>query len=329
MSSFCQPVSRLVRKKAFLIQREYRAAIARSLGQPLIVEDISALEKVEDTEVIVNVEACGINASDILKCQGEYTEKQKLPFIPGFEVCGTVKQVGVKVEDFKPGDRVIGLNKEKLGGFAEECALDQSDVWPISKKVSFEEGAALLDTYATALLCLHRRAKITAKDTVLITAAAGGLGLAAVDLAANVYKAKVIGVCDTEEKASIVRDKGAFAALKFDPKHLRDKIKDYTGKKGIKIILDAVGGDLFKEALKYVTHEGKVIVAGFASRQIPQIMTSDLLPKSYSLIGVSLTHYRLADREVYRLYFFFALMFKYFKEIFSAFFLSFFLFCCK
>jgi len=85
-------------------------------------------------QVIVNVEACGINASDILKCQGEYTEKQKLPFIPGFEVCGTVKQVGVKVEDFKPGDRVIGLNKEKLGGFAEECALDQS----VSCGINFE-----------------------------------------------------------------------------------------------------------------------------------------------------------------------------------------------
>lgn len=132
--------------------------------------------------------ACGVNASDILVCQDA---SQKLPLTPGFEVCGLVLESGPKAEGVKVGDRIVGLNKSANGGFAEECIIPSRDVWVVSQNLKFDVGASLLDSYCTALLGLQRRAEIEEGDTVVVTAAAGGLGLAAVDLAANVYRAKV------------------------------------------------------------------------------------------------------------------------------------------
>ena len=139
----------------------------------------------------VDVYTCGVNASDILICQGVYDVQPKLPFTPGFEVCGEVKEVASDVVGVRPGDRVIGLKKEKYSGFAEECVILEKDLWVVPQAMKIEIGASLIDTYGTALLGLERRAKLSKGDSVLVTAAAGGLGLAAVDLAANVYKAKV------------------------------------------------------------------------------------------------------------------------------------------
>lgn len=127
----------------------------------------------------------------------------------------------------------------------------EQDLWLVPQSMTFEIGSCLIDTYGTALLGLQRRAKLEEGDSVLVTAAAGGLGLAAVDLAANVYKAKVIGVCGTEDKASLVRDKGAWAALKFNAADLYNKVMEVTNKKGVGIIFDAVGGEIFEESLKW------------------------------------------------------------------------------
>jgi len=290
----------LFRKNGSQTFAGYRAAVLKEIGKPLVVEELKSEKKLKDSEVRIDVHTCGVNSSDILICQGQYGTQPKLPFIPGFEVCGEVKELGPGVKNFRLGDRVIGLNKDKYSGFAEECVMMERDLWVIPQSMKFQFGASLIDTYGTALLGLQRRAKVSKEDVVLVTAAAGGLGLAAVDLAANVFQAKVIGVCGTEDKACLVRDKGAWAALKYDPEHVYKKTMEVTNSKGASIIFDAVGGDVFKEALKCVAHEGKVIVAGFASRQIPNVPTSLLLPQSVSLIGVSLTHYREANNEVYR-----------------------------
>lgn len=216
-----------------------------------------------------------MNASDILICNGQYDVEPKLPFVPGFEVCGEVKEIGPKVVNFNLGDRVIGLKKDGFSGFAEECVILEQDLWAVPQAMTFEIGASLIDTYGTALLGLHRRAEVEADDSVLVTAAAGGLGLAAVDLAANVYKAKVcikiisiimrlqptltqvIGVCGTEDKASLVRDKGAFASLKYRAKDLHKKVMEVTEGKGVSIVFDAVGGDIFNESLKWYVFIGK------------------------------------------------------------------------
>lgn len=277
-----------------------KAAVLKEFGKPLIVKDVSAPKKLKKNEVRIQIKACGVNTSDILICQGEYDYKPKLPFIPGFEVSGDVIEVGPEASEVHPGDRVICVNKENSSGFAEQCVAPIHDVWKISSNMTYETAASLVDCYGLAYLSLARRATIEKGDIVLVTAAAGGLGLAAVDIAANVYKAKVIGVCGAEDKAELVREKGAWAALMYKKKDLLATVNDVSEGKGAKIVFDAVGGERFLDLLECIAHEGKVIVAGFASRQIPKIPTHLLLPKSSALIGVSLTHYREADNALYR-----------------------------
>lgn len=277
----------------------YRAAVLKEFGAELQIEELKR-KKLERNQVRVGVHSCGVNASDILMIENKYDRTLQLPFVPGFEVCGEVLEVGSDVTTLAVGSKVIGINKERLGGFAEECIASEQDLWTVDHAVGFDKGAALVDTYATALIGLHRRAKVHEGSTVLVTAAAGGLGLAAVDLAASVYKAKVIGVCGTEDKAGLVRQMGAWAALKYNKKHIDAKVKEVTGGKGVDVVFDAIGGDAFHDCLSWVCHEGSVIVAGFASRVIPHIETSQLLPKAVSLVGLSLSHYQEADNAVYR-----------------------------
>ncbi|XP_065331865.1 quinone oxidoreductase-like protein 2 homolog [Cloeon dipterum] len=277
----------------------FKAAVLKEVGQPLKIDEIKSGKLAKD-QVRLKVNKCGVNSADLQICKGEYHIKPKLPFVPGFEVAGEVLEIGSGVKTLQKGDRVVGLNKDLFSGFAQQCVLNQNDVWLLPGGIKFGEGAALTDAYATALLGLARRAQLQEGDTVLVTAAAGGLGLAAVDLAANVYRAKVIGVCGTEDKASLVREKGAWAALTYSPQHLRAKVEEVTVGKGVKVIFDAVGGHVFQESLNCVAHEGMVVVAGFASKEIPQVETSSLLPKAFSLVGVSLSNYRVSDPEVYR-----------------------------
>lgn len=168
----------------------YKAAVLREFGQELQVEDVKR-QRLEGNEVRVGVHSCGVNASDILMIENKYDRKLNLPIVPGFEVCGEVLEVGRDVTTMTVGSKVIGMNKEGLGGFAEECITSEQDLWTVDHAVSVDSGAALVDTYATALIGLHRRARVQEGSTVLVTAAAGGLGLAAVDLATSVYKAKV------------------------------------------------------------------------------------------------------------------------------------------
>lgn len=280
----------------------YKAAVLKEFNQPLVIEDVNAPKKIGKDEIRVKVMNCAVNASDIMICDGEHETKPALPFTPGFEVAGEILEAGSNAvsEGFNVGDRVIGLNKDKHGGFAEQCVISMQDAWLAPSSVTFKKCVSLADSYATALIGLARRAHLKEGDTVLITAAAGGLGLAAVDIASHVYRAKVIGVCSTSDKSSLVREKGAWSALVFNPHDLEVTVKDVTKGKGMKVVFDAVGGDVFTAALKTVAHEGTVIVAGFASHQVPQLLLSELLQGSYSILGVSLSYYRANDPEVYR-----------------------------
>lgn len=283
----------------------YRAAVLRNVGEPLVIEEVKPQSKLNDTEVRIDVRACGINSSDVLICKGECETQKQLPFIPGYEVCGDVKELGPAVKDIRVGDRVIGLNKDKYSGFAEECVLSEKDLWVVPQNMEYQIGVSLINTYGLALLGLQKRANISKDDVVMVLGAAGALGLAAVDLATNLYEAKVIAACDSEEKGAVVRDVGAWAALGFvagqTPNKRLNKTAMYVSdSKGASIIFDTVGGDAFKEALKCVAHGAKVIVAGFASHDVPTIPTSVLLPKSVELIGVSLWNYRSEDYNVYR-----------------------------
>lgn len=282
----------------FWVRFGHQAAFVEKFGEPLVIKETES-KQLKESEVRIAVRNCGVNAYDLMLCQGQFNVKLEPPFVPGYEVSGEVLEIGSKVEDISSGDKVIALSKDTFGGFAEECTVDIKDVWKMPDALNFQEAAALADSYTTALIAA-RRVNLQPDDTVLVTAAAGGLGLAAVDIAANLFEAKVMGICGTEDKASLVRDKGAFSAMSYRKGKLLEEVNNFTDGKGVKVIFDAVGGDIFKECLTSVAMEGSIIIAGFASHEVPHIFTSELLPKSCALIGISLMNYRLTANDIYR-----------------------------
>ncbi|XP_065211235.1 quinone oxidoreductase-like protein 2 [Planococcus citri] len=297
-------------KKNELVQ----SVVIKNFNEPVTIETKESVAKLKPGQVRIKVHCCAINVADCLMWAGLSENKPKLPFVPGFEISGEVLEVAEtpkkSSEDeesdnedaLRVGDRVLALNKETLNGFSTECISDVKDVFSIPSSVSYKKAASLADSYGTALLGISRRGKVQKDDIVLVTAAAGGLGLAAVDIAANVYKAKVIAVCGTEDRASLVRDKGAWAAFTFrGDKILKEEVSKISNGKGADIVFEAVGGDVFKSAMECIAVEGKVIVGGFTSRDAPQLPLNDLIQlPSFSLIGVSLSNYRSKMFPVYR-----------------------------
>ncbi|KAG8198762.1 hypothetical protein JTE90_023524 [Oedothorax gibbosus] len=271
----------------------------REFGEKLEIVERPQIAKLKDTEVRVKVHHCAVNVADTLICTGNYDQEPDLPFVPGYEFSGEVLEIGSKVKEFAKGDKVIGLNKDTFSAMATECLSSERDLWKIPQNVALDTAAALVDSYATVLIAA-RRANLGDGDTVLVTVSAGGLGLAAVDLATNLFNAKVIGACDTEDKTEILREKGAFSTINYSKKDIAKFVMKETEDKGVKVIFDAVGGDIFQDCLKSIAPEGCIVVLGFSSRKIPQILTSQLLPKSCALIGVSLTHYQKNVNETYR-----------------------------
>lgn len=243
-----------------------------------------------------------MNVPDLLMSNGKYDIVPKLPLTLGYEVSGLITEVheAAGKEGFCVGDRIVALNKEAYGGFSEECIVLSQDAWKLPDSISFRVAAALVDSYSTALIGLARRTHLKEGDHVLINAGVGGLGLAAVDVAANVYKAKVIAVCGTEDKATLIREKGAWSALKYQPDHILKTVQDVTKGKGVRVVFDAVGGEIFQNSVKSVSHEGSVILAGFAGRQVESVRLEDLIPSCCSLIGISLTKYRSSNLPAYR-----------------------------
>jgi len=282
----------------------FRAAVVKEFGKPLVIENQKRPSLKKD-QVRIRVYSCGINSYDWHNAAGEVEPRPELPFVPGFEVCGEILEANVEKPEgqdklLKPGERAIALHSEFRGGFAEEIVVSKKDVWVVDNTMSFETGASLVNSYATALLALTRRAEVKDHDEVLINGAGGRVGLAAVDLAANVYRCKVFAVCSTGERASVVRDRGAFATIVASQQDLVSEVKKLTSGKGVMIIVDTVGGDMFKEVVKCAADEAKIVVAGFASKKIPQFTGDELVENAFSIIGVSLDQYRKRKYEVYR-----------------------------
>ncbi|KAK6635044.1 hypothetical protein RUM44_000293 [Polyplax serrata] len=300
---FCN-FGRSVRKIGFhdsqIRHRSVKAAVLKEFKSPLIIDEVKQ-SKLKGHEIRIKVQYCSVNPSDVEIVKGYHEYKPKLPFVPGYEMAGEVLEVGkeAKLEGFNVGDKVIGLNKEACGGLSEECIVVSKDCYHVPQGISLKDCSALLDGYITAVLGLIRRGKLEEGETVLVTAAGGGIGLAAVDLAANVYKAKVIAVCSSEDKAALVREKGAFMALKYDD-HLAKEVNKMTGGKGVKVVFDATGDKVFDSALHCVANEGRMVLASNAARNIKHFNPSLLLPKAISVTGVSPWHYRINDFDTYK-----------------------------
>ncbi|MCX8477740.1 MAG: NADPH:quinone oxidoreductase family protein [Sphingomonas sp.] len=241
-------------------------------------------------QVLVAVKACAINYPDVLIIEDRYQFKPPRPFAPGGEIAGTIEAVGEGVTRFAPGDRVLGVIGH--GGLAEKVAVDAARLYPLPEGRSFEEGAALLLTYATTIHALLDRGHLAAGQTLLILGAAGGVGLAAIELG-KAYGVRVVAAVSSEEKAEAARAAGADETLvyprapfdKEQSKALSEAFKAAVGPKGADVIYDPVGGDYAEPALRAIGWEGRYLVVGFPAG-IPRLPLNLTLLKSCDVCGV-------------------------------------------
>lgn len=274
----------------------YHAAVCTELGKPLqlLKRERTALD---EDQVRLAVKRAAINFGDILVVQGKYQLKPALPFTPGSEITGQILEVGSKVTRFKSGDTVVGTLS--FGGYAEELVAAESSFHPVASHVSLEEAAATVVSYGTAELALQRTIQIKSSDVILVTAAAGALGLAAVDLAANVYKASVIGACGGPDKCKLASKYGAKFTIDYKTENIRERVKEITKGKGVDIVFDVVGGKVLEESLRCLAFEGKLLTLGYTSGEIPKIPANLLLVKNISAHGVFWGSYGLNNPEIY------------------------------
>jgi NADPH:quinone reductase len=261
-----------------------KAVVCKNYGLPndLVIENIS-IPEVKAGEVLIKVHACGVNFPDLLIIQNKYQFKPNLPFSPGGEVSGTIESMGSNVKQFNIGDRVVALCG--WGGFAEKVVVKSSRVYPLPPEIDFIEGATTLYNYGTSYHALKDRAQLKSGETVLVLGAAGGVGLAAVELG-KIMGATVIAAASSNEKLSICKEKGAAHLINYSSEDLRTRLKEITNDKGVDVIYDAVGGKLAEQALRSIAWKGRYLVVGFASGEIPQLPANIPLLKGCSIMGV-------------------------------------------
>ncbi|NDV90680.1 zinc-binding dehydrogenase [Alteromonas sp. 345S023] len=233
--------------------------------------------------VIVNVEAAGVNFPDGLLVQGLYQLKPDFPFIPGNEVAGTVADVGEGISHLTVGQRVIALSN--LGGYAEKVLVPATHVMPLPDPIDVKEGAALVTAHATAHHALKQRAKLQEGETLVVTGAAGGTGLAAVQIG-KIMGARVIAVCSTDEKLALAKEYGADVLINYQEQDLKTALKQATGGKGADVVYECVGGETFHACSRSMAWEGRLLVVGFAGGEIPKFPVNLSLVKGYSVVGV-------------------------------------------
>jgi NADPH2:quinone reductase len=238
--------------------------------------------------VRIKIKYAGVGLAVSLFLAGKYQRKPPLPFVPGTEVAGIVSEVAPDVLNIKPGDQVVAILD--WGGFAEEAVTTAETVYPLPKGLELSTAVSLPLTYGTSYGALHWRARIVPGQILVVHGAAGGVGLAAVELG-RLAGARVIATASTEEKLNMARERGAEHAILSGNSDLAKQIKELTGGHGADIIYDPVGGDLFDASLRCIAPEGKIIIIGFASGRIPEVTTNILLVKNAELIGYNFGYY--------------------------------------
>ena len=234
-------------------------------------------------QLLIDVAAAGVNFPDVLLSRGLYQFKPALPFSPGAEAAGTVRAVGPGVTGFAPGDRVAATTI--YGAFAEQIAVPEAGCVKLPDNVSFEVGAATLLTYATTYHALVDRAALAKGETLLVLGAAGGVGIAAVELG-HLLGARVIAAASSEDKLAFCRAHGADEGIDYAREDLKDRIKALTSGNGVDVVYDPVGGSLAEAALRGTAWQGRFLVIGFASGEIPKIPLNLPLLKGCQIVGV-------------------------------------------
>jgi NADPH:quinone reductase len=233
-------------------------------------------------EVAIEVRAIGVNFFDILICEGKYQTRPELPFAPGAEVSGTVVAVGEGVARIAPGMRVLALLP--WGGYVDRVVTEEIRVFEVPASMSFEHAAAFGIVYQTSYLALVHRGDLHPNETLLVHAAAGGVGLAAVQIG-KALGARVIGTAGSDDKLALVRRHGAEALSYRDPTW-DVRVKELTGGRGADVVYDPVGGEVLRQSTKCMAPGGRLLVVGFASGTIPTLEMNRVLLKSISIVGV-------------------------------------------
>ena len=261
-----------------------KALLCKQYGLPdtLILEDIEPLQA-SVGKVIISVGACSANFPDTLIIRNMYQFKPDLPFSPGGEVAGIIKEVGEGVKHLKVGDRVFALCG--WGGFAEEVEVDARRVFPMLPAMDFVTGASVMYNYGTSYHALKDRAQIQAGETLLVLGAAGGVGLAAVELG-KLMGVTVIAAASSDEKLAVCREKGADFTINYTHQNLKDTIKELTQGKGVDVVYDPVGDTYAEPALRSMAWRGRYLVVGFAGGDIPKIPLNLALLKGCAIVGV-------------------------------------------
>jgi len=262
-------------------------------------------------EVLIEVRAVSVNFVDLVMISGSYQFKPKLPFVPGKLPVGVVAAAGDGVKNFKPGDHALLMAEQ--GGFAEFAAMPEGQCIRLPPSLPFEEAAAMALVYDTAYFALKDRGRIVPGETVLVLGATGGVGLAAIQLA-KAFGGRVLAAVATKDKEDIVRTAGADAIVDLSAPDLHDSLRAQvfalTDGKGVDIIVDMLGGDVFDAAVRALAWCGRLIVIGFASGRIPSLKMNYVLVKNIEISGMQISDYRkrrpsdmqACFAEIYRLH---------------------------
>jgi len=257
------------------------------------------MPKHSENEILVKTEAATLNFADLLLSSGLYQSNPEPPFVPGFEVAGTVVEANQESK-FNKGDRVVGattvFRSGRHGSFGEYCITSESLTYKIPNDITFEASAAMLMAYLTSDFAIHRRGRIKKGDLILINAAAGGVGLAAVQLA-KLAGAKVIAAVGSDEKKELLENYRPELVINYQKENLKEIIEKEYGKRPIDIFYDQVGGDPYNDGIRLLGSEGKALIVGFASGNIPSQLLSYLLVKNISIMGVFMIDFEFNGSE--------------------------------
>jgi len=261
-----------------------KAVLCKQYGPPetLVVEELPS-PRAGPGEAVVSVKAAGVNFPDVLIIQNKYQFKPPLPFSPGSELAGVVKEVGAGVSSVRPGDKVMAFTT--YGAFAEEVKTDAARLLPIPDGMDFKSAAAFVLTYGTSDHALRDRGSLRAGETLLVLGAAGGVGLAAIEIG-KALGARVIACASSDEKLAVCREHGADATINYAAEDLRERIKSLTEGQGVDVIYDPVGGAYSEPAFRSIAWRGRMLVVGFAAGEIPKLPLNLALLKGASVVGV-------------------------------------------
>ena len=261
-----------------------KALLCKQFGPPesLVLEDVPS-PKAGAGEVVVSIKAASVNFPDVLIIQNKYQFKPPLPFSPGSELAGVVKEIGADVRNVKPGDKVIAFTT--FGAFAEEVKTEAARLLPMPEGMGFDAAASFILTYGTTDHALRDRAQLKAGESLLVLGAAGGVGVAAIEIG-KALGARVIACASSEDKLAVCRQHGADECINYATEDLRERIKALTGGKGVDVIYDAVGGPYTEPAFRSIAWRGRHLVIGFAAGDIPKLPLNLALLKGASVVGV-------------------------------------------